>query len=228
MNNYMLSLLQLCDSAFPTGAFSHSFGLETYIQEDIIHNKETLSKWIEAYIIEQLVYTDGLACRLTYEALEDNRLEDIWKLDQMLRAQILAQESREGSRRIGERLLILGTQLYPSLPLSAYMERVNDSKCNSHPAIAFAIIAHCLNIPKSIATSSFLLSSITGLIQNAVRGIPLGQTEGQLLIKESQCLITKAWNEIEKLTEEDFGITSPGLEISQMRHEGLHFRIFMS
>lgn len=228
MNNYMLSLLQLCDSAFPTGAFSHSFGLETYIQEDIIHNKKTFFKWMETYILEQLVYTDGLACRLAYEALEGNQLEDIWKLDQMLRAQILAQESREGSRRIGERLLILGNQLYPSLPLSAYMEQVNDRKCNSHPAIAFAMIAHSLNIPKSTTTSSFLFSSITGLIQNAVRGIPLGQTEGQLLIKESQSLITKACDEIEKLTEEDFGIASPGLEISQMRHERLHIRIFMS
>ena len=30
----ILSLFQLCDSNFPTGAFSHSYGFESYIQED--------------------------------------------------------------------------------------------------------------------------------------------------------------------------------------------------
>jgi urease accessory protein len=228
MDNYLLSLLQLCDSNLPTGAFSHSFGLESYIQEELVHSRTSFSKWMEVLIREQLTYSDGLACRLAYEALEDKRLEEIWKLDEMLIAQILAQESREGSRRIGERLLTLGNQLYPSLPLSAYMERVKSRKCNSHPALAFVMIAHGLNIPKSTTVLSYLFSTVTSLIQNAVRGIPLGQTDGQQLIKESNFYIKESWNVIQKLTEEDFGITPPGLEISQMRHERLHIRIFMS
>ena len=72
MNNYLLALFQLCDSNFPTGAFSHSFGLETYIQENKVHDKDSFSKWLQMYISGQLVYTDGLACRLAYEALERN------------------------------------------------------------------------------------------------------------------------------------------------------------
>lgn len=228
MDNYMLALLQICDSSLPTGSFSHSFGLETYIQEGVIHNKESFLKWMKVYIQEQLVYTDGLACRLTYEILENERLEDIWELDQKLIAQIFAQESREGSKKIGERLLTLGNQLYQSLALSTYIKRINDSKSNGHPAIAFAMIAHCLNIPKSTAVLSYLFSTVTSLVQNAVRGIPLGQTEGQLIIKEAISIIVNSWKVIEKLTEEDFGITPPGLEISQMKHERLHIRIFMS
>ena len=76
MDNYMLPLLQICDSNFPTGSFSHSFGLETYIQEDLVKDKETFLRWMEVYIQEQLVYTDGLACRLAYEALEEKRIEE--------------------------------------------------------------------------------------------------------------------------------------------------------
>lgn len=228
MDHNLLALLQLCDSNLPTGAFSHSFGLETYIQENLVHNKESLSQWIKVFLREQLVYTDGLACQLAYEALEENRLEDIWQLDQRLVAVILAQESREGSRRMGERLLTLGNQLYPSLPLAVYGERVKARTCHSHPALAFAMIAHGLGIPKATTVSSYLFSSVMSLIQNAVRGIPLGQTEGQQLIKESAALIRESCEVIEKLTLEDFGITAPGLEISQMRHERLHIRIFMS
>lgn len=228
MDNYILQLLQFCDSSLPTGAFSHSFGLETYIQEGVIHNKQTFLKWMEVYIVKQLVYGDGLACRLVYEALEKDKLEDIWELDQMLIAQIFAQESREGSRKIGERLLTLGNELYPSLPLLAYKKRVSERKCSSHPAIVFTMLGHNLNIPKKTVVSTYLFSSLTTLVQNAVRGIPLGQTEGQQLIKESQILIGEAWELIEKLTLEDFGIMPPGLEISQMRHERVNIRIFMS
>lgn len=228
MDNYMLPLMQLCDSSFPIGAFSHSFGLETYIQEDMVHNKDSFFEWIKVYIQEQMSYTEGFGCRLAYEALENGCLEDIWKLDRMMVAQVLAQESREGSRKMGERLLTLGNQLYPSENLSAYKEQVSSKKCSSHPAIAFAMIAHRLGIPKSTTVLSYMFSVVTSLVQNAVRGIPLGQTEGQRLVSEIQPLIVNSWGVIEKLTEEEFGIASPGLEISQMRHEGIHVRIFMS
>lgn len=228
MDNYILPLLQICDSNFPIGSFSHSFGLETYIQEDLVKDKDTFLKWMEVYIQEQLVYTDGIACRLAYEALEEKRIEELWRLDHMMSAQILAKESREASRKIGERLLTLGNQLYSSLFLSYYMDQVKARKCYGHPAIVFAMIAYGLNIQKSTAVLTYLFSSVTSIIQNAVRGIPLGQTDGQQLIKESQSLIIKSWDIIEKLTEEDFGVMPPGLEISQMRHERLHVRIFMS
>ena len=32
-SDYLPLLLQLVDSAFPTGTFAHSLGLETYVQE---------------------------------------------------------------------------------------------------------------------------------------------------------------------------------------------------
>ncbi len=34
MLDKLLPLLQLCDSNFPSGAFSHSFGFETYIYNE--------------------------------------------------------------------------------------------------------------------------------------------------------------------------------------------------
>ena len=35
-----LLLLQITDSAFPIGAYSHSFGLETYIQKGMVKSRE--------------------------------------------------------------------------------------------------------------------------------------------------------------------------------------------
>ncbi|GGA41336.1 urease accessory protein UreF [Psychrobacillus lasiicapitis] len=228
MTNYLLSLFQLCDSNLPTGGFSHSFGLETYIQENKVHDKTSFSKWLKMYLNEQLVYSDGLASRLIYEALAVEDYEKIWRLDRLITVQNLPRETREGTNKMGERMLTLGLDLYPSPLLQTYRQRVTEGVSFAHPAIVFSIIAFQLDVPQRLGISAFLYSSISGLVQNAVRGIPLGQTAGQQLLREFQTYIEEAVDKIALLDEGDFGAVAPGLEISQMKHERVNIRIFMS
>jgi urease accessory protein len=228
MTNNILSLFQLCDSNFPTGAFSHSYGLESYIQEDKVCDQATFLQWLYAYVNEQLIYSDGLASRLVYEALEKEDFQKVWKLDRMLTVQNLPRETREGTQRIGERMLKLIESLYDIPILSEYRERINKKQSFGHPAIVFTIVGYHLEIPKSTTTLYYLYSTVSSLVQNAVRAIPLGQTAGQKTIQEFQSALTKATEKIQSLDEEDFGIVSPGLELSQMKHERVNIRIFMS
>jgi urease accessory protein len=226
--NRLLSLLQLCDSNFPSGAFSHSYGLETYIQDGRVEDKKTFARWLRAYLDNQLVYSDGLACRLAYEAMEQNRIEELWRLDQMITAQNLPRESREAGRRMGERMIRLGIDLFALPLLKEYRERIRAKQSFGHPALAFAIMAAHLHIPKEEGILAFLYASTAALIQNGVRGIPLGQTDGQRLLLELQPHLMQAAEKIRQLAPEDLGAVAPGLEIAQMRHERLHVRLFMS
>jgi urease accessory protein len=228
MDKNNLSLFQLCDSNFPTGAFSHSYGLESYIQEEQVHDQVTLAQWLHVYLNEQLVYSDGLASRLVYEALEDENLEKVWKIDRMLMVQNLPRETREGTQRIGERMLHLVESLYEVPVLSLYRERINQKKSFGHPSIVFTMVGHHLGVSKSTTTLYYLYSAISSLVQNAVRAIPLGQTAGQKTIQQFQGSLVQATEKIQGIDEEDFGIISPGLELSQMKHERVNIRIFMS
>ncbi|WP_025783405.1 urease accessory protein UreF [Sporosarcina sp. D27] len=228
MTNNVLSLFQLCDSNFPTGAFSHSYGLESYIQEDKVHDQPSFLQWLNAYLNEQLIYTDGLASRLVYEALEANDLESIWKLDRMITMQNLPRETREGSKRTGERMLKLVESLYDIPVLADYRKRIAQKNSFGHPAIVFTMVGHHLNVAKHTTTLYYLYSTVSSLVQNAVRAIPLGQTAGQKTIMEFQTSLHNATDKIQQLDEDDFGIVSPGLELSQMKHERVNIRIFMS
>lgn len=223
-----MTLLQLGDSNFPSGAFSHSFGLETYIQEETVYSKETFFEWLRIYLEKQLTYTDGLAFRLTFDALTKNQTAEIWMLDQKLFVQNIPEEARQASRRIGERLIRMGIDLY-SLPLlEDYLKKISIHEAYGHPGVVFAIISHSLGIGKRQGLLTFLYSSMLTLIQNGVRGIPLGQTAGQRILLELHPLLIKTTEKIEKLESDDFGAVAPGIEIAQMRHERLHIRLFMS
>lgn len=228
MDEKILSLFQLCDSNFPTGAFSHSYGLESYIQENMVHNQETFLHWLQVYIQEQLIYSDGLASNLVYQALEIEDLPKVWKLDRLLTVQNLPRETREGSQRMGERMLNLLLTLYEGPILTIYRNRIEEKQSFGHPAIVFTMTAHYLGISKSTTILFYLYSVVSSLVQNAVRGIPLGQTAGQKILRDARSFLVKAVEKIEQLNEEDFGIVSPGIEMSQMRHERVNIRIFMS
>ena len=223
-----MALFQLCDSNFPTGAFSHSYGLESYIQENTVHNIDSFSQWLQIFIDEQLTYSEGLACKLVYQALEKDDLEKVWKMDRLLTVQNLPRETREGAMRMGERMLELVQTLYGIPILSIYRERIKGKQSFGHPAIVFTIAAHNLGVSKSTAILFYLYSVVSSMVQNAVRGIPLGQTAGQRIIHDVRSVLVQAAEAIGKLDEEDFGIVSPGIELSQMRHERVNIRIFMS
>ncbi|RBW70150.1 urease accessory protein UreF [Bacillus taeanensis] len=228
MTNSLFPLLQFSDSNFPSGAFSHSFGLETYIQEQVITDKESFAKALSVYVEKQLVFVDGLACRLAYEALQQNKTEEFLELDHILFASSLAEETRMGNKRIGERMAKLCIDLYSSSILINYVKQIKDKQAYGHSALVFAAVAYYLNVPKETALATHLFTAVSSLVQNAVRGIPLGQTDGQKILVEIQPLLDQAVKTILQLSKDDLGAVSPGLEIAQMRHERLHVRLFMS
>jgi urease accessory protein len=58
----LLCLLQLTDTAFPTGVFAHSFGLETYIARGTVDNAATLEAFIANTLRHAIAPSDGVAC----------------------------------------------------------------------------------------------------------------------------------------------------------------------
>ncbi|MDI3329423.1 MAG: urease accessory protein UreF [Micrococcus sp.] len=223
--SYLLPLLQLSDSALPTGAFSHSFGLETFLERGVVHDEETFTAWLGQFIHTQLTYGDGLAIRLAMEARSTAELRDV---DAMLVAQALPRQVREAGVKMGARMLHIASAILDSEELDQYREDVARGQCSGHPALAFALAGRTLHVPVPELLATYLFSTATSLTQNAIRGIPIGQDAGQRVLCRIHPEIAAATARIAGLGRRDFGAAAPGLEIAQMRHERQRARMFMS
>ena len=223
-----LRLFQFCDSQFPTGAFSHSFGLETYIQRGSVHDETTFQHWLTLFINERLTYSDGLTMRLVYKALEAQDTEAIIRLDQILFVQSLPRETRQGAKQMGNRMVKLALELYQSEWINWYQQQMKSKQVHLHPTICFTMLGHYFGVPIETIIDYYLYQNVSSLTQNAVRAIPLGQTAGQRIVERMIPIMKETRDYIFTLTENDLGLTAPGLEVNQMEHENVNVRIFIS
>ena len=244
---WQLPLAQLCDSALPTGAFSHSFGLETYICEGVVGDEASFVSWLRALVSTQLTFSEGLGLRLAFEAVVADDWEAIAHLDELLVAQAVPIQVRRAGVTMGRRMLTIarlalegtdGGRLlsrYAALIDTGVTGNAGDTGgtkgsggCRSHPAIVLAIAGYALGAPPAAVAAAYLQSSVISLTQNAVRAIPLGQDAGQRAIASVRGDVRAAVRRIGGLDEMDLGAAAPGIEISQMRHERQRARMFMS
>ncbi len=105
---------------------------------------------------------------------------------------------------------------------------MGSGRAAGHQPLAFAVVARSLGVPLPEALAAYLFAAVTSLTQNAVRAIPLGQNAGQRLLRKAADDVAAAVERAGSLDRSDFGAVSPGLEISQMRHERQRARMFMS
>ena len=244
---WQLPLAQLCDSALPTGAFSHSFGLETYICEGVVDGEASFVSWLRALVSTQLTFSEGLGLRLAFEAVAADDWEAIAHLDALLVAQAVPIQVRRAGVTMGRRMLTIarlalegtdGGRLlsrYAALIDTGVTGNAGDTGgtkgsggCRSHPAIVLAIAGYALGAPPAAVAAAYLQSSVISLTQNAVRAIPLGQDAGQRAIASVRGDVRAAVRRIGDLDGMDLGAAAPGIEISQMRHERQRARMFMS
>jgi urease accessory protein len=210
-------LLQLGDSSLPTGAFSHSFGLESNISAGTVHDEDTLTAWLSVYLDTQLLRTDALAMRLAI-----TRELPVEELDGWLDAAVVPVQVRSASRKMGTQLGRLAPHLLPADAFEA-IQVMPRNFC-----LVFAVLAGAAGAPLQQVLHTYLMGAVTSLVQNAVRAVPLGQLAGARVLTRLRDPVARAAAEALELSPDEFGAAAPGLEISQMRHEHLRARMFMS
>ncbi|WP_407534574.1 urease accessory protein UreF [Elizabethkingia miricola] len=232
MNNknlsYLASLLHIADPTLPIGGYTHSNGLETYVQNRIVHNVETAREFVENMLKYNLKYNDGAFVKLAYEATQKEDLDALLQLDQECNALKCPKEIRQASQKLGLRLIKIFKRKKQSSFMEAYEEAIRNRKATSHYSLVFGIYTCLLDIPLYEALFGFYYTSVAGMITNAVKLVPLGQLDGQDILFDLYPVIDKTVQETIELERDYVGLCSTSFDIRCMQHERLYSRLYMS
>ena len=222
-------LLQVNDALFPIGGYSHSYGLETYIQKGIVHDEDSAEEFIHKRLEYNFLYNEFLAVRLGWEYAVSGDLTAISRLEEIMEAGKIPRETREASRKLGSRFIKTLSALEIPRENRVFEEYREALKGKSvHHAVAYGVFCGAAGITREEALEHFLYAQTSAMVTNCVKTIPLSQSSGQKLLSGCYPLLQKLTREVKELGEEWLGLSGPGFDLRCMQHEGLYSRIYMS
>lgn len=224
----LIEILHITDPTLPIGGFSHSNGLETYVQQNLVKDVSTTQDFVGSMLRNNYRFNDGLAVRLAYEYTMENNRDEILKLDFESHAVKAPFEVRDGSQKLGTRLIKIYSKLLNDPFLNEMNAHIVENRMHGHYAVIYGVITALLQIDKEKATCAFLYNAAVAMVTNAVKLVPLGQTDGQRIIYNVQGLIEAETLAIMKLDREMHGVCNTALDIKCMQHEKLYSRLYMS
>lgn len=228
MNNALLSLLHLTDTTLPIGGFSHSAGLETYVQQGLVKDKVSAKEFVIQMLSNNVKYTDAAFVSLVYAAADENNWQQIVALDDTCTAVKLPKEIRQASNKLGLRLIKIFEPFNQNPFVQQYVEAIKKQHIIGHYCIAFALYAYAAGITKQDALNGFYYNAAVGFVTNAVKLVPLSQQSGQEILFSIQHLINDLVQQTLQPDETMIGLCCTSFDIKCMQHERLYSRLYMS
>ena len=224
----LLSLLHFADSAFPTGGYAHSFGLETYCQQGRVKGREDLERFLMAQLEGSVGPCDATAAVGTLRAATRDDLDACREIDATLEAMKPVKEFREGSRQMGRQTLRVAAALTGDSRLATYSADVDKALVPGHHAVGYGLTAAVLGWEAEAAAAAYLYSTTALLIGAALRLLSMGQMEGQRVLWALHPVIARVASEAAGRGPQDLWSFAPGIELAGIRHATLEMRLFRS
>ena len=219
----------LFDSAFANGAYSQSYGLESYILNASINDAKSFQVWLNAFMVESFATNDGVVFVLANEF--KNKKLSLLKLARLHNSSILSSECKSANINMTKATLKNTEFMHDDLAKWYFNVCENDNFCSL--AVAFSLFSNDLE--------SFAYSSIKTLIINATRAIPIPYKKSSELLFLNIDLAKKSAQKSRQLAKnilKDGFVsmqntkalfhTNYELEFFMMAHKNLDFRLFMS
>lgn len=216
----LLLALQHGDSAFPSGGFAFSWGLETLKSDGLVTDAAGVADFVGNQLARRWATSDRYFLHRAAEMAGD--IEALAALDREVEAMTLASELRDGSRRAGRTLLRAHTGL-GTPGVEPYQAAVRDGRALGHLPIAQAVawIGAGMALGEAETVAAYTLAA--GIAQAAVRLSLLGAIEAQVMMTTIRPRIETLLGQ--PVPDKPHGFT-PAAEIAVMRHETGDARLF--
>lgn len=216
----LLWLLQSCDSAFPSGAYAHSHGLEELVKAGVVKDLDSLETFLRKQVVEALVLFELPYFGKAHIAAGNGDLDALVAMDTELDSWRIPAELRDAGRRVGSRRLALLNELEgPGL-----VENFQQQCPRAHQLIVAALEKRFS--PAGAAGRAFAYQAVVSGTSASLKLIRIGQTACQRLLYR---VLGDLEGEIDKaMAAEIRGVFNPLLEIASLRHAFSDERLFIS
>jgi urease accessory protein len=227
-------VLQLADSAFPTGGFAHSAGLEAMLQTGELAGVERFSR----ELIDQLAQGS-----LPIVAAAHDEPARLAELDAFTRATLWSHVATRASRAQGRALLDVAARSFRHDVLVDARARLSRPRVtdpvggdsgpltpalDGHLAPVFGFVTRALGVERDEALATFLHLGVRGALSAAVRLGCIGPSEGQAIHHRLHAPLDAALAHARTLKLEDVAQTAPLVELVQATQDRLYSRLFQS
>lgn len=208
---------QLMDSAFPTGGFAHSSGLEAAWQHGEVRGRSELVSFIEASL-DQLGHA-----ALPFVTASFDAPEKLAEFDSLYDAFTTNHVANRASRAQGRAFLTAVERVFKS--------EMRDAKSEikfAHFAPIFGTCLRCMEISREKTTRMFFFNHLRGVLAAAVRLNIIGPMEAQVLQQRLAPNVGEVLRRCEALPLDEIAQTAPLLDMWQGAQDRLYSRLFQS
>jgi urease accessory protein len=211
---------QVVDSAFPTGLFAHSSGLESAWQHGEVERFADVQQFVEASILQAGHATlpfvnDAFADRARLEAL-----------DALAEAFLTNAVANRASRIQGRTLAATAARIWPEPGMRSLQVRAN--ALHAHVAPLSGAVFRQLHLRLVTVQRIVLYSTARGVLSAAVRLGIIGSFEAQQLQTSCTPCLDRVAQACSDFSVTDLAQTAPVIDVLQSAHDRLYSRLFQS
>ena len=232
-------LLVLADSAFPTGAFAHSWGLEWAVRRGWVTGADDLYPWVRDALHFGVAPLEGRAVVRTVlltatgqeRALTPYLAQRTVRLSDEVASFLPSREARTAGAQLGRSLLSATGAAFPALRDHAGYRELVAAARNHGDRVQFPVAWGCvgglLGIEADALVQAYLLNTVRQWSQVAMRTIPIGQSAALDLVGRLLDDSVRLAGEVVR-SRRPLASATPGWDLAVAGHGELDARYFRS
>jgi urease accessory protein len=219
----LLTILQHSDSAFPSGSFAFSNGIEGLAAMNAPLDRAGLHNVVTMILQHRWATSDRVAIARAHRAGDD--FEELAAVDQAVEAATLAEPLRSGSKRNGNALLAAHARL-GTPGAGEFRAEITAEKLHGHLPVVQGFLWRAHDISEKDAMSISGYTAASGLIAAAVRLGRIGAVEAQAVLTALLPTIAELSTPVSPNVQIESFL--PWVDAAASRQARAHLRLFAS